>query len=127
MNIATLRPIFKSVLHFASRRWETPIDDDESSFLYPHDGRTDGNSVRPGEFSTEFADLLGLSRVGVTTEIYAGGDEADRMQGRRFSQRMSPTKKLAELNNMNKVKLDSGGKVDLRMITKTTTVKVTYK
>lgn len=132
INIATLRPLFKSALHFTSRRWETSLDDDESSFLNSNREALGRNSVRREEFSTEFADLLGLSRVGVTTEISAGANEAERMQGRRmFSQRKAPTRgtqrDINEISDIDEMEIVSGRVENLSGLMKTTTVEITYR
>jgi hypothetical protein len=78
MNIATLRPLFKNFFNFATKRFDTSINtqnsdgtlvDFKSEFMHQ------GNNIRANEYSAEFAQLLGLSRWGVTTEISAGCDE----------------------------------------------------
>jgi hypothetical protein len=84
MNIATLRPLFKNVLFFASKQFDSSIDDDDDNLRPPGDRRSNfaqRNSVSAKDYSVEFAELLGLSRVGVTTHISAGGgSEAERDQ-----------------------------------------------
>lgn len=90
MNIATLRPLFKNFFHFASKKFDGSTDEE--------DGRVSGdsqkpfrghaNSVNANDYSVEFAQLLGLSRVGVTTMITAGESDAERNQmKKRFSMR----------------------------------------
>lgn len=85
MNIATLRPLFKNFLSFASKRFDSSIDSEET--LRPsNDSRSQfarRNSVSAKDYSVEFAELLGLSRVGVTTHISAGGSAAERDQMRK--------------------------------------------
>lgn len=51
------------------------------------------NSVSAKDYSVEFAELLGLSRVGVTTHISAGEsqEEKDHLR-KRFTLRKSPTR-----------------------------------
>ncbi|KAJ5054539.1 uncharacterized protein L3040_000810 [Drepanopeziza brunnea f. sp. 'multigermtubi'] len=75
MNIATLRPLFtRNLFQFASKRFDRSTDVAKDT-LRPPDLGTDynrDNSISGKDFSVEFAALLGLSRVGVTTEIYAG-------------------------------------------------------
>lgn len=93
MNIATLRPMFKSVLHFASKRFDS--NDEEAKRPSGESGTTmrSRNSVSAKDYSVEFAELLGLSRVGVTTHISAGGSQLEKDQLRkRFTLRKSMTK-----------------------------------
>lgn len=84
MNIATLRPMFKNFFFFARKRFDHSIDgDDEEANINTQ--RPSGDSTQKSrrntiqgtvsakEYSVEFAEMLGLSRVGVTTEISAGG------------------------------------------------------
>jgi hypothetical protein len=90
MNIATLRPMFKNFFHFASKKFDGAIDEDEgrASDDSRKGFRSHANSVNANEYSVEFAQLLGLSRVGVTTLITAGGSEAERGQmWKRFAMR----------------------------------------
>jgi hypothetical protein len=85
MNIATLRPLFKN-FHFSSKRYDGSIDDDEESRVSGESQkrlRAHGNSVNANDYSVEFAQLLGLSRVGVTTVITGGGSDAERKQMRK--------------------------------------------
>jgi hypothetical protein len=93
MNIATLRPMFKSFFQFASKRFDPstdsagsigPLGDLKVELISHH------NSVRASEYSEEFAQLLGLSRVGVTTEISAGTTEKPIRE--RFRLRKTMTK-----------------------------------
>ena len=90
MNIATLRPMFKNVFVFAKKRVDHSVDEEdtrpsgESSSALPR--KKFSNSVSANEYSLEFAEMLGLSRVGVTTEISAGGSNSERDHiRRRFS------------------------------------------
>jgi hypothetical protein len=93
MNIATLRPMFKNFFFFAKKRFDNGIDEEETrpsgdSEQGLRSTRTAHNSVSAKEYSVEFAEMLGLSRVGVTTHIYAGGSESERDHMRkRFSTR----------------------------------------
>jgi hypothetical protein len=82
MNIATLRPMFKNFFHFASKKFDSSIDEEESRASNDSQKRFRGhaNSVNANDYSVEFAQLLGLSRVGVTTLITAGGSDAERNQ-----------------------------------------------
>jgi len=93
MNIATLRPLFKN-FHFSSKRFDNSIDDDEGRTSGDSQKRlrAHGNSVNASDYSVEFAELLGLSRVGVTTLITAGGNDAEKNQMRkRFALRRPST------------------------------------
>ena len=76
--IATLRPMFKNSFVFARKRFYASIDDDDSL------GRESQQPLENSDynaFSDEFAEMLGLSRVGVTTNISAGdGSDAERSQ-----------------------------------------------
>ncbi|KUJ07107.1 uncharacterized protein LY89DRAFT_601901 [Mollisia scopiformis] len=97
MNIATLRPMFKNVLNFASKRFDSAADIEEAK-RPSGESRTatirTRNSVSAKEYSVEFAELLGLARVGVTTHISAGGGnqpEKDSLR-KRFTLRKSLTK-----------------------------------
>jgi hypothetical protein len=93
MNIATLRPLFKN-FHFSSKRFDGSIDDEEGRMSGDSQKRlrAHGNSVNANDYSVEFAQLLGLSRVGVTTLITAGGSDAERNQMRkRFALRRPST------------------------------------
>jgi hypothetical protein len=83
-NIATLRPLFKNFFMFASKRFDSQTDDEErvsGDSRFP--SRQDMNSVSAKLYSPEFADMLGLSRIGVTTQISAGGSAPERNQIRR--------------------------------------------
>jgi hypothetical protein len=96
MNIATLRPLFKNFFNFASKRFDGSIDEDEGRASGDSQKRlrAHGNSVNANDYSVEFAELLGLSRVGVTTLITAGGSDAERSQMRkRFALRRPSTVK----------------------------------
>lgn len=93
MNIATLRPMFKNVLHFASKRFDN--NDEEAKRPSGESGTTmrSRNSVSAKDYSVEFAELLGLSRVGVTTHISAGVSQPEKDQlKKRFTLRKSMTK-----------------------------------
>ncbi|PMD63906.1 uncharacterized protein K444DRAFT_522085 [Hyaloscypha bicolor E] len=85
MNIATLRPMFKNFFHFASKKFDGSIDENEGRASDDSQKRFRGhsNSVNANDYSVEFAQLLGLSRVGVTTLITAGGSDAERNQMRK--------------------------------------------
>lgn len=80
MNIATLRPLFKNFFTSYKKRFD-PSTDSTGSIGPLGDlkieliDRNSRNQVQASEYSAEFAQLLGLSRVGVTTEITAGGRE----------------------------------------------------
>ncbi|PBP22928.1 hypothetical protein BUE80_DR006171, partial [Diplocarpon rosae] len=72
MNIATLRPLFTVFLSFASKHFDSSIDSDDTIHASYDARRMRLNSVAAKDYSTDFANLLGLSRVGVTTHISAG-------------------------------------------------------
>ncbi|PVH79007.1 hypothetical protein DL98DRAFT_461678 [Cadophora sp. DSE1049] len=137
MNIATLRPLFKNFLSFASKRFDPSIDSDET--LRPsNDSRSQfarRNSVSAKDYSVEFAELLGLSRVGVTTHISAGGSAAERDQlrkrwtlrrsGRSFKEekQRSYNESQTELNSvLGDANVQERGAVDWHAGIKTTTV-----
>ncbi len=97
MIIATLRPLFKNFFLFASKRFDARIDDDEqdlmresdetahSNYGYVYGARgASWNSVRANDYSVEFAEMLGLSRLGVTTEITAGAAREKERAKRRY-------------------------------------------
>ncbi|KAF4633857.1 hypothetical protein G7Y89_g4267 [Cudoniella acicularis] len=123
-NIATLRPMFKSFFLFASKRFDTTIDEEErsSSESYNMKGR---NFVLAQDYSVEFAEMLGLSRVGVTTEISAGGSQQERdhirrrfgLSRRAFQER---NESQAQLRNIPKLPEKADG-VDWNAGIKTTT------
>ncbi|KAG4427946.1 hypothetical protein IFR05_016572 [Cadophora sp. M221] len=137
MNIATLRPLFKNFLSFASKRFDSSIDT-EDSMRPSGDSRTNfarRNSVSAKDYSVEFAELLGLSRVGVTTHISAGGSEAERDQlrkrwtlrksGRSFKEEKQRTynESQTELNSVfGDSNIQERGAVDWHAGIKTTTV-----
>jgi hypothetical protein len=89
MNIATLRPMFKNFFHFAStKKLDSTVDSEEGRSSDDSQNsqkryRGHANYVNANEYSMEFAQLLGLSRVGVTTSITAGGSEEERNQMRK--------------------------------------------
>ena len=95
MNIATLRPMFKNFFNFASKKLDSVDEDDgrpSGDSQKPFRGHA--NSVNANDYSVEFAELLGLSRVGVTTMITAGGSDAERSQMRkRFTMRRGSSSK----------------------------------
>ena len=70
--------MFKNSFVFARKRFYEDIDDDDSL------GRESQQPLENSDynaFSDEFAEMLGLSRVGVTTNISAGdGSDAERSQ-----------------------------------------------
>jgi lysozyme family protein len=70
--------MFKNFFFFARKRFYEDIDDDDSL------GRESQQALENSDynaFSDEFAEMLGLSRVGVTTHISAGdGSDAQRNQ-----------------------------------------------
>lgn len=119
MNIATLRPMFSNFFIFARKRFDhnAETDDDLStrpsgdSTLKLSRGSTTHNTVSAKEYSVEFAEMLGLSRVGVTTEISAGVGKGERV---RFRQRFGKGTGLS-LNNFRneKVKHDSESQTEL--------------
>ncbi|KAE8447097.1 hypothetical protein EG329_011081 [Mollisiaceae sp. DMI_Dod_QoI] len=96
-NIATLRPMFKNVLQFANKRFDN-VDEEEAKRPSGESRTTmhTRNSVSAKEYSMEFAELLGLSRVGVTTHISAGQPEKDYLR-KRFTLRKSLTK-ISQVN-----------------------------
>lgn len=106
MNIATLRPMFKNVLRFASKSFDS---NDEEAKRPSGESRTalrSRNSVSAKDYSVEFAELLGLSRVGVTTHISAGGSQPEKDQLRkRFALRRSITK--VSLRNESQTELNA--------------------
>ncbi|KAH7348846.1 hypothetical protein BKA65DRAFT_525848 [Rhexocercosporidium sp. MPI-PUGE-AT-0058] len=114
MNIATLRPLFRNFLSFASKRFDSSIDTEDNA-RPSADSRTNfarRNSVSAKDYSVEFAELLGLSRVGVTTHISAGGSEAERDQLRkrwtvRKSSRTFKEEKQRSYNNESQTELNS--------------------
>ncbi|CZT51138.1 related to integral membrane protein [Rhynchosporium secalis] len=85
MNIATLRPLFTRFLSHASKQFDSST---QSEYQTRSSGESRHNftgrdSISAALYSTEFAELLGLSRVGVTTQITAGGNEKrDHMRKR---------------------------------------------
>jgi len=92
MNIATLRPMFKNFFVFAKKRFDNGVDEKDTrpsgdSEQELRSTRTARNSVSAKEYSVEFAEMLGLSRVGVTTHISAGGCEPEDHMRKRFSTR----------------------------------------
>ncbi|KAK6580089.1 hypothetical protein PZA11_007111 [Diplocarpon coronariae] len=107
MNIATLRPLFQNLFSYASQRFESPLDGDGAA------RRQRLNSVAAKEYSTDFANLLGLSRVGVTTHISAGipdGTEKDkrrwvRRKRGRSRKRARSEKQLMERGNESQTEL----------------------
>jgi len=125
MNFATLRPMFSSFLHFASKRFDNDV---ESINTRPSaESRVRGNSVNAKEYSAEFAELLGLSRVGVTTHISAGAPEKDQMR-KRFTMKKGSTRLLGnesqtELNAVSPISLPEGKYgIDWTMGIKATTI-----
>lgn len=118
MNIATLRPMFKNFFFFARKRFDSNIDDDEEATRPSADStlklrrNTIQNSVSAKEYSVEFAEMLGLSRVGVTTEISAGGSMPERDH---FKKRFSTAKRMKFGNE--KVRYDSESQTELNYVT----------
>lgn len=86
--IATLRPMFKNSFIFACKRFYASIDDDDSL------GRESQQALENSDynaFSDEFAEMLGLSRVGVTTNISAGdGSDAESQIRNRMLAKAGP-------------------------------------
>lgn len=73
--IATLRPLFMRFLSFSAKRF--PIDESATSIAEDlshsneSQGKTPPHRKSGQEWSPEFAEMLGLSRFGVTTKITA--------------------------------------------------------
>ncbi|KAH8671833.1 hypothetical protein BGZ60DRAFT_485558 [Tricladium varicosporioides] len=76
-NIATLRPMFKNFFLFASKRFDNTIDIEDRSSGESYNFKERGHT-NAQDYSIEFAQMLGLSRAGVTTEISAGGSQPER-------------------------------------------------
>lgn len=92
MNIATLRPMFKNVLNFVSKHNSNDTEDAKRPSGESRTTMRTRNNVSVKDYNMEFAQLLGLARVGVTTHISAGeGQEKDRFT-RRYTMRKSITK-----------------------------------
>lgn len=75
-NFATLRPILRNLFCFASKGSKGISNriEDEERMLTETGGRRQSTSSLGGKLLTpEFADMLGLSRFGVTTEITSRG------------------------------------------------------
>jgi len=125
-NIATLRPLFKNFFMFASKRFDSQIDDEErvsGDSKFPL--RQDLNSVNARLYSPEFAEMLGLSRIGVTTQISAGGSVPERDSNRRkfsLARAMSYGEKAESQTELNSVHHLSKGAVDWGAGIHTTTV-----
>lgn len=128
MNIATLRPLFKSFFKTFSKVFD-PATDSEGSIGPLGDLKMElisQNSVQASEYTAEFAQLLGLSRVGVTTEISAGTNEKQPRK-RRFTLRQTTSRisdndfgSQTELKGVNSPSFSDG---DWAMgITATTTI-----
>ena len=113
MNIATLRPMFKNTFHFASKRLDGSVDDDETlrpsgeSELNMQHMKGTRNSVSAKEYSAEFAEMLGLSRVGVTTRISSGGSEPEKKQIRRRFQLWKPATIKEDVENESQTELNA--------------------
>lgn len=76
--IATLRPMFKSFFVFARKRFDANIDGDDRP---SEESKQSLNNSECNVFSDEFAEMLGLSRYGVTTHISAGSrSDSERSQ-----------------------------------------------
>lgn len=116
MNIATLRPMFKTVLHFASKRFDSNGDLEEAKRASGESRATTmraRNSVSAKDYSNEFAELLGLARVGVTTHISAGDtpQEKDQMRkrfmlNRTFTKISQKNESQTELNAVSPLSSD---------------------
>ena len=110
--IATLRPMFKNFFVFARKRFDSNIDDED---------RPSGESQQSlknseyNAFSDEFAEMLGLSRFGVTTHISAGhGNCAERNHiGARVVARVG-----SRLAGRMTARHDSESQTELRDVTK---------
>lgn len=85
MNIATLRPMFKDFFKFASKRRFDPTLDSDTRDSGDSRVGLQKSSLDSSLYSPEFAHLMGLSRVGVTTQITAGGNKSEKdFMRRRF-------------------------------------------
>jgi hypothetical protein len=128
MNIATLRPMFKNVLHFTSKRVEGSFDD-ESTLRPSGESQMNlrsGNNVSAKEYSAEFAEMLGLSRVGVTTTRSGGGSDQEKAHlKRRFTLRKSSVV-TEDVENESQTELHKvpyvPENIDWNSVIKTTTV-----
>ncbi|TVY78177.1 hypothetical protein LSUE1_G007121 [Lachnellula suecica] len=127
-NIATLRPMFKSFVVFASKRFDSKINDEER---WSADSRLrlrkNQHSNSAKLYSPEFADLLGLSRVGVTTKITAGGSDPETPKSRRkfslalLNKEKNENESQTELNDGTNFRKGSDG-MDWSSGIRTTTV-----
>lgn len=118
MNIATLRPMFKNFFFFARKRFDHSTDSSDNtrpsgeSTVKLRSGSNNNNTVSAKEYSVEFAEMLGLSRVGVTTEISAGGSKSERS---RLRSRFQSSRMGVSLRDFKteKVKHDSESQTEL--------------
>ena len=114
MNIATLRPMFKNFFKFASKRFDHSVGaDSRQSADSQEQLRTRANQVNANHYSVEFAELLGLSRVGVTTMITAGGSEEERRQMRKRIKVRAPSRMREKPDNESQMELSPVPQLDL--------------
>jgi len=123
--IATLRPMFKNFFVFARKRFDSNIDDEEK----PSGGSQ--HALTGKEYSAEFAEMLGLSRYGVTTIISAGGSELEQETKRRGLSRLGvwgekqPAESQTELHRVESEDEAGAGGLHWNMGIKKTTI-ITY-
>jgi hypothetical protein len=122
-NIATLRPLFKKSFFFARKRFD-PMDDEEKLSTGSSYNLQSRNSISAALYSPEFAEMLGLSRVGVTTEISAGGSkrERDYFRGRFKVRRPSREKRESQLTLQDVPPMPSPDTSDWSLGIRTTTI-----
>lgn len=85
-----------------------------------------GNNVSAKEYSAEFAEMLGLSRVGVTTTISGGGSDKEKAHLRRRFTLRKPSVVKEDVQNESQTELHNvpslPDNVDWGSVIKTTTV-----
>ncbi|CAG8955036.1 hypothetical protein HYFRA_00007050 [Hymenoscyphus fraxineus] len=114
-NIATLRPLVKNSFFFARRRFDSDLDSDgRPSYDSTYTSKSE-NRTRPQEYSAEFAEMLGLTKVGVTTEISANNQPEKPRPRRPFSMAREKSDSELQLNEQTE-------EMDWSFITATTVV-----
>ena len=99
------------------------MDDEERSSTESSANLKGRNAVKAADYSAEFAEMLGLSRVGVTTEITAGGSQPERDHIRRrfsLSRRTYREKNESQLNLNDISPMPSPSSIDWASGIKTT-------
>jgi hypothetical protein len=121
--IATLRPLFINFLSFSRKHFEGPNSYSTTtlSTAYTKESRpsassragSNGIGLGPYGYSNEFAEMLGLSRYGVTTTVTAGKAEtrSERRKRERLEKEQEKLRRVGDCESQTELR-DVEGKCE---------------